>query len=167
MVSRVFPLIALIALGAFTPGSAQMIRKLHNRRSGIQTCGSGVFFFFPGGQPWSPHTNDISVLSDLVSLVQPMRSIYRGRKRHINVWHINNFSVTPVTDPPGRVPESSRPGTRSSMFMFLGFHTQHINFWSLASGRETPGHPVGRPPPHSGSHRKNLFMFMCLFLSWI
>ena len=30
---------------------------------------------------------------------------YRDRKRHINVWHINNFSVTPVTDPPGRVPD--------------------------------------------------------------
>ena len=49
--------------------------------------------------------------------------------------------------------------------MFLGFRTQHINFWPLATGRETPGHPVGRPPPHPGSHRKNLFMFMCLFLS--
>ena len=53
---------------------------------------------------------------------------YRGRKRHINIWHINNFSVTPVTDPPGRVPDSSRPGTRTKMFMFLGFRTQHINF---------------------------------------
>ena len=49
-------------------------------------------------------------------------------KRHINTWHINNFSVTPVTDPPGRVPESSRPGTRTKMFMFLGFRTQQINF---------------------------------------
>ena len=47
--------------------------------------------------------------------------------------------------------------------MFLGFRTQHINFWPLATGRETP-HPVGRPPPRPGSHRKNLFMFMCLFL---
>ena len=52
----------------------------------------------------------------------------RGRKRHINIWHINNSSVTPVTDPPGRIPESSRPGTRTKMFMLLVFRTQHINF---------------------------------------
>ena len=29
----------------------------------------------------------------------------RGSKRHINIWNINNFSVTLVTDPPGGVPE--------------------------------------------------------------
>ena len=63
----------------------------------------------------------------------------RGRKRHINIWHINNFSVTPVTDPPDREPDSSRPGTRTKTFMFLGFRTQHINF--------DPWPPVGRPPP--------------------
>ena len=92
--------------------------------------------------------------------------INRGRKRHINIWHINNFSVTPVTDPPGREPDSSRPGTRTKTFMFLGFRTQHINFWPLATDRETPP-PTGREtPPHPGSHRKILFMFMCLFLSW-
>ena len=28
-----------------------------------------------------------------------------GQKRHISIWHMNNFSVTPVTDPPGRAPE--------------------------------------------------------------
>ena len=61
---------------------------------------------------------------------------------------------------------SSRPGTGTKTFMFLGFRTQHINFWPLATGRETPPHPVGRPPPRPGSHRKDLFMFMCLFLSW-
>ena len=33
------------------------------------------------------------------------------------------------------------------MFMFLGFRTQHIKFWPLATDQETPGHPVGRPPP--------------------
>ena len=96
-------------------------------------------------------------------------AILRGRKRHINIWHINNFSVTPVTDPPGREPDSSRQGTRTKTFMFLGFRTQHINFWPLANGRETPP-PVGRPPPPLGSHRKKLFMFMCLFLylnSWL
>ena len=26
-----------------------------------------------------------------------------GQKRHVNIGHINNFSVTPVTDPPGWV----------------------------------------------------------------
>ena len=31
-------------------------------------------------------------------------SMLRGQKRHINIWHINNVSVTPVTGPPGRVP---------------------------------------------------------------
>ena len=36
--------------------------------------------------------------------VTPQQPPDRGRKRHINIWHINNFSVTPVTDPPGRVP---------------------------------------------------------------
>ena len=67
------------------------------------------------------------------------------------------------TNPPGRA-----PGQKN--FMLLGFRTQHINFRPLATGRETPGHPIGRPlatrsgdPPHPGSHRKNLFMFMCLF----
>ena len=92
---------------------------------------------------------------------------HRGQKRHINIWHMHNFSVTPVTDPPGREPDSSRPGTRTKTFMFLGFRTQHINFWPLATGLETPPPPPGREtPPRPGSHRKNLFMFMCLFLSW-
>ena len=54
--------------------------------------------------------------------------VIRGQKRHINIWHINNFSVTPVTDPPGRESDSSRPGTRTKTFMFLGFRPQHINF---------------------------------------
>ena len=45
--------------------------------------------------------------------------VFRDRKRHINIWHINDFSVAPVTDP---------RGTRTKMFMFLGFRTQHINF---------------------------------------
>ena len=49
---------------------------------------------------------------------------------------------------------SSRPGTR---FLPAGYpdenvyipwvpHTAH-KLWPLATGRETPGHPVGRPPP--------------------
>ena len=91
---------------------------------------------------------------------------FRGRKRHINIWNINNFSVTSVTDPPGREPDSSRPGTRTKTLMFLGFRTQHINFWPLATGRETPPPPGRESAPRPGSHRKNLFMFMCLFLSW-
>ena len=108
-----------------------------------------------------PHCKDLP-LTDTSTL------FFRGRKRHINIWHINNFSVTPVTDPPGREPNSSRPGTRTKTLMFLGFRTQHINFWPLATGRENPPpHPVGRPPPHLRSHQQNLFMFMCLFLSWV
>ena len=47
-------------------------------------------------------------------------SVNRGQKRHINIWHMNDFSVTPGH-------RSSRPGARTKMFMFLGFRTQHIN----------------------------------------
>ena len=50
---------------------------------------------------------------------------------------------------------SSQPGTRRKKFMFLGFHTQHINFWTLAN----------LPPPHPGGHRTKLFMVVCLFFS--
>ena len=90
---------------------------------------------------------------------------FRGRKRHINTWHMNNFSVSPVTDPPGRVPESSRPGTRTKNFYVPWFpHTAHKLL--------TPGHRSGDPwppgretPPPPGRHRRNLFMFMRLFLS--
>ena len=94
-------------------------------------------------------------------------NVFRCRKRHIKIWHINNFSVTPVTDPPGREPDSSRPVTRTKTFMFLGFRTQHINFWPLATGRETPPPPSREGPPPPGQSPKNLFMFMCLFLSWV
>ena len=80
----------------------------------------------------------------------------RGQKRHINIWHINNFSVTPVTDPPGRVPDP--PGRVPGRKCLCSLGSAH----SLSGD---PGHPVGRPPPHPGSHRNNLFMFMCLFLS--
>ena len=41
----------------------------------------------------------------LLTIRACLLTIDRGRKRHINIWHINNFSVTPVTDPPGRVPD--------------------------------------------------------------
>ena len=73
-----------------------------------------------------------------------------GRKRRINIWHINSFSVTPVTDPPGRVPDPPGrvPGRKC--------------LCSLCSAHST----VGRTPPHPGSLRKNLFVFMCLLLSW-
>ena len=49
------------------------------------------------------------------------------RKRHMNIWHIDNFWVTPVTDPPGRVFAPWVP------------HTAHKHL--------TLGHPVGRPLP--------------------
>ena len=85
-------------------------------------------------------------------------SASRGRKRHINIWHINNFSVTPVTDPPGREPDSSRPGARTKMFMFLGFRPQHINFWPLPTGRETP--PPHRTPPPGQSPEKFVYVYV-------
>ena len=107
-----------------------------------------------------PDPPDPCFLRESLPFFSKALDLYRGRRRHINIWHINDFSVTPVTDPPGRVPWTK-------MFMFLGFRTQHINFWPVATGRETPGHPLGRPPPHPGSHWNNLFMFMCLFLSWL
>ena len=85
----------------------------------------------------------------------------RGRKRHINICHINNFSVTPVTDPPGREPDSSRPGTRTKTFMFLGFRTQHINFWALATGPETPPPPGQEtPPPPGQSPEKFVYVYV-------
>ena len=81
------------------------------------------------------------------------RQSFRGRKRHINIWHINNFSVTPVTDPPGRVPDPAGIPHKAHKLL-------------------TPGHQSGDPwppgretPPHPGSHQKDLSMFMCLFLS--
>ena len=67
-------------------------------------------------------------------------SANRGRKRHINIWHINNFSVTPVTDPPGQVPESSRPGyPDENVYVPWVPHTAHKLL--------TPGHRSGDPPP--------------------
>ena len=70
--------------------------------------------------------------------------LLRGQKRHINIWHINNFSVTPVTDPPGRVPGRkclcSTPGHRSG----------------------DPWPPSRETPPHLGSHRK-ICLCLCAF----
>ena len=88
----------------------------------------------------------------------------RGQKRHINIWHINNFSVTRVTGPPGRVPDP--PGRVPGRKCLCSLGSAHST-WTFY-----PWPPVGWPlatrsgdPPHPGSHRKNLFMFMCLFLS--
>ena len=41
---------------------------------------------------------------DFGALCSEFGAVNRGQKRHINIWHINNFSVTPVTDTPGWVP---------------------------------------------------------------
>ena len=57
------------------------------------------------------------------------------RKRHINIWHINNFSVAPVTDPPGRVPG------RKCLCSLGSAHST----WAF-----DPGHAVGRPPSTLG-----------------
>ena len=52
-------------------------------------------------------------------------------KRHINIWHINNFSVTPVTDPPGRV-----PGRKCSCGLGSAHSTYTLDPWPPS--RETP-----------------------------
>ena len=64
---------------------------------------------------------------------------FRGRKRHINIWHINNFSVTPVTDPRGRVPDP--PGRVPDENVYIPWvpHTSHKLL--------TPGHRSGDPWP--------------------
>ena len=105
-----------------------------SRRMVLLVCGGTFFFFYP--------------------------SENRGRKRHINIWHINTFSVTPVTDPPGREPDSSRPGTQTKTFMFLGFRTQNINFWPLATGRETPPARSGDPPPPGQPPEKFVYVYV-------
>ena len=89
-------------------------------------------------------------------------SYARGRKRHISIWHINNFSVTrsPILPagnpiPPGRVPGRN-------VYVPWVPHTAHK---LLTPGHRSgdpphtrsgdPPHPVGRPPPpRPGSHRK-------------
>ena len=53
--------------------------------------------------------------------------------------------------PPGH--RSSRPGTRTKMFMFLGFRTQHRNVWPLAARS-------GDPPPTGQSPEKNLCVYV-------
>ena len=85
---------------------------------------------------------------------QAANKLYRDLKRHINIWHINNFSVTPVTDPPGRVPEilpAGYPG--ENVYVPWVPHTAHK---LLTPGHRSgdPGHPVGRTP-HPRSHRKH------------
>ena len=81
-------------------------------------------------------------------------AVFRGQKRHINIWHIHNFSVTPVTDPSGRVPR------RKCLCSWGSVHTTWISDpWP--PGRETP------PPPHAGTHKIKLLMFMCRFVSWV
>ena len=72
----------------------------------------------------------------------------------INIWHINNFSVAPVTDAPGRVPDP--PGRVPGRKCLFSLGSAHSTF--------DPWPPVGRPlatrsgdPPPPGSHRKILF----------
>ena len=65
---------------------------------------------------------------------------FRGRKRHINIWHINNLSVTPGH-------RSSRPGTR---FLPAGYPDENVYVpWVPPAAHEllTPGHRSGDPPP--------------------
>ena len=46
--------------------------------------------------------------------------MYRFCAGGVNIWHMNNLSVTPVTEPPDRVP-------RRTCLCSLGFRTQYIN----------------------------------------
>ena len=105
--------------------------------SGFQGClGPKPLGFGP-----TPHPKRIL---DPTSLVRFPPSV-RGRKRHINIWHKNNFSVTPVTDPPGRAPDppGQVPGRKC-----------------LCSLGSAPWPPVGRPlatrsgdpPPRRGAN---------------
>ena len=67
-------------------------------------------------------------------------SVLRGRLRPWSQTMVvrgffRNFSVTPVTDPPGRV-----PGPKCLCCLGSAHNTLTL----------TPGHPVGRPPPPPG-----------------
>ena len=86
---------------------------------------------------------------------------FRCRKRHINIWHINNFSVTPVTDPPGRVPDILPAGhPDENAYIPWVPHTAHKLL--------TPGHrsggpwPPGRetPPPSGQSPGKFVYVYV-------
>ena len=67
-------------------------------------------------------------------------SFPRGRKRHMNIWQINNFCVTPVTNPPGRVPD----------ILPAGYPDEHAYIpWVPHTAHKllTPGHRSGDPWP--------------------
>ena len=85
----------------------------------------------------------------------------RGRKRHINIWHINNFSVTPVTDPPGREPDPPGRAPGQKCLCSLGSAQSTSTF--------DPWPPVGRPlatrsgdpPPQPGqSPEKFVYVYV-------
>ena len=86
----------------------------------------------------------------------------RGRKRHINIWHINNFSVTPVTDPPGRVPDILPAGyPDENVYIPWVPHTAHKLL--------TPGHrsgdpwPPGRETPPTRAVTGKICLCLCAF----
>ena len=92
-----------------------------------------------------------------------------GQKRHINFWHINDFSVTPVTDPPGRLPYRAIPfrdsiaegGIAPICLVFIGCRTSiaeipllwggglsHLHFACSPRGKRSEKgegvlHPIG------------------------
>ena len=78
----------------------------------------------------------------------------RGRKRHINIWHINNFSVTPVTDPPAGYPDKN-------VYLPWVPHTAHKLL--------TPGHrsgdpwPPGRETPPTRAVAGKICLCLCAF----
>ena len=76
-------------------------------------------------------------------------SKFRGQKRHINIWYINKFPVTRVTDPAGRVPG------RQCLCSLGSAHST-----PLATGRETVGRRSGDPPPPGQSPEKTFYVHM-------
>ena len=67
-------------------------------------------------------------------------AVPRGRKRHINIWHTNHFSVTrsPIL-PAGYLILPAGPDPDGNVYVFGGPHTAHKLL--------TPGHRSGDPPP--------------------
>ena len=60
--------------------------------------------FLPCFAYWSLLLSWNSVQRMPVTSLSPYKTDVRGQSRHTNIWHIHNFSVAPVTDPPGWVP---------------------------------------------------------------
>ena len=69
------------------------------------SAGRKIHAFFGGSSLFFPNKKQGLEGQGRVRLCRKPKLRLRDHERHINIWHINDFSVTPVTDPPGRVPE--------------------------------------------------------------